>query len=78
MVYVWRTRVQTTRMTFHSDRIGEHLTSLNAPFRTYSEAAHTVFDGIGLSSSSASQATLRDVGNLLRQQVVVLADADSL
>jgi DHA2 family multidrug resistance protein len=71
-------RIVDARMTLHSTRLGEHVTTLDASSQGYSHGAQSVFSGLGLAIGSASQATVRDMALALRQQSLVLADADCL
>jgi DHA2 family multidrug resistance protein len=71
-------RIVDVRMTLHSSRLGEHLSILDTSSQVYSHVAQSLFSGLGLAVGSASQATVRDMALALRQEALVLADADCL
>src|SRR6266852_7585349 len=71
-------RIVDVRMTLHARRLGEHVSTLAASSQIYSHSAQSIFAGVGLAGGPAGQATVRDMALALRQQALVLADADCL
>ena len=71
-------RIVDVRMSLHSSRLGEHVSSLDGSSQVYSHSAQSVFSGAGLAAGSASQATVRDMAMALHQEALVLANADCL
>jgi hypothetical protein len=65
-------------MTLHASRLGEHVSTLLASSQVHSDSAQSIFAGVGLAVGPAAQATVRDMALALRQQALVLADADCL
>jgi hypothetical protein len=71
-------RIVDVRMTLHASRLGEHVSTLAASSQVYSHSAQSIFAGVGLAVGPAAQAIVRDMALALRQQALVLADADCL
>jgi hypothetical protein len=71
-------RIVDVRMTLHASRLGEHVSAFDASSQVYSHSAQSIFARVGLAVGPAAQATVRDMALALRQQALVLADADCL
>src|SRR5260370_18119293 len=65
-------------MLLRAGRVGEGGSPLGASSQIYSNSAQSIFAGVGLAGGPAGQATVRDMALALRQQALVLADADCL